>query len=119
MICNRLHIIKFDCVLSNLLAPNGPSQVTAVAVSCESIRVTWNAVSFNGTQLDTYKVFYKKNTSDSQKMMVVDGGLEALLTGLSHLTTYSISVAAMSSDIVGAMSPEIQKTTFGGQLCVY
>lgn len=69
---------------------------------------------FNGTQLDAYTVFY--NSSDSQEvmsMMVI--GLEVTLLNLHHLTTYTISVAAIRSDnITGPRSSEVHNTTFGG-----
>ena len=96
--------------LSYFLAPNAPSQVTAVVRNCRTIRVSWDAVSFNGTQLDTYTVFYKENSSDSMQMVMVNG-LEKLLTDLEPLTVYRIRVAAVN----GTVSPEIQNTTFGGQ----
>ena len=99
------------------LVPGAPSQVTAVTMDCKSIQVSWNAVLFNGTQLDTYKVMYKQNSSDSQEIkMTVVNGLDVILKGLGHSTAYTISVAAVSSDnITGAMSSEAHNTTFGGQ----
>ena len=99
------------------LVPGAPSQVTAVTKGCNSIQVSWNAVLFNGTQLDTYKVMYKQNSSDSQEIkMIVVNGLEVILQNLDHTTAYTISVAAVSSDnITGAMSSEAYNTTFGGQ----
>lgn len=92
--------------------PDAPN-ITAVAESCDSILVSWNAVSFNGRQLDTYKVFYKENSSNSQEMIMINGS-EALLTDLEGSTSYIISVAAVSLDIVGATS-QIQRRTFGGE----
>ena len=99
------------------LVPGAPSQVTAVTKGCNSIQVSWNAVLFNGTQLDTYKVMYKQNSSDSQEIkMIVVNGLEVILQNLDHTTAYTTSVAAVSSDnITGAMSSEAYNTTFGGQ----
>lgn len=92
------------------LAPGTPLQVTAVTRSCSSINVTWDAVLFNGIQLDMYRVFYREDSANTTEMITVNG-LDVLLTGLNHLTTYKIRVAAVN----GSMSPEIENTTFGGK----
>ena len=81
---------------------------------CDSIQVSWDAVSFNGTLLDTYVVFY--NDSANFTKMITVTGLQTELKSLTRLTVYTISVAAIvNSDIVGTSSSEIQNTTFGGQ----
>ena len=64
--------------------------------------------------MDTYEVFYKENSSNSQEMIRINGS-EASLSGLEGSTSYIISVAAVSLDnIVGATS-QIQRRTFGGE----
>ena len=88
--------------------------MTAVVTHCNRIQVSWDAVSFNGTQLDTYRVFYKENSSDSVETVTVNG-LEKSLTNLRPLTIYKINVTAVSLGVVGIASTEIQNTTFGGQ----
>ena len=83
---------------------------------CDSIQVSWDAVSLNGTLLDTYVVFYYGENSANFTKMITVTELQTELRSLNRSTLYTISVAAIvNSDIVGTLSSEIQNTTFGGQ----
>ena len=68
---------------------------------------------FNGTQLDTYQVFYTPSDSQESMMMMVNE-LEVTLSNLHPFTTYTISIAAVSSDNITGATSEVQDTTFGG-----
>ena len=100
----------FHCCV---LVLSEPLQVSAHTVNCYRIQVSWNAVSSNGTQLDTYRVFYRMNSSDSEETKIVRD-TEVLLSGLKPSTLYYISIAPVSRGVVGTRSSEVQNATYGG-----
>ena len=123
-ICNvKCHscVILVTCLLhiicmSTFVVPSAPTNVHATVISCAKILVTWSPVSFNGAQLNTYKVYYQK--SGSVEKNVDASGTQKTLSRLNSLTTYSISVVAVSGTTEGDRSPVTLNTTFGGELCI-
>jgi len=109
------HVLIVYHFIFGFVAPSSPTNVLATVIDCAMIRVTWNPVLFNGTQLNTYKVYYQGSGFVEEN--VDASGTQKTLNGLNSLTTYSISVVAMNGVTESDRSSVIQNTTFGGELC--
>ena len=108
-------MIYFDTFLFPVPA-NFPTNVTAMAASSTSIRVSWEevpAIDQNGI-ITTYEVRY-------QPLMTFNGALmtatvntsvfELELNGLEEFVVYNISVRAYTSVGAGPYSPEVTERT--------
>ena len=72
-------------------------------------------MTFNGAELSTYKVYYQQ--SDAVELFVDASGTQKMINGLDSVTTYNISVVAVSGATEGDRSPVTRNTTFGCELC--
>ena len=103
-------------------APSAPpSSVNTTVENSTSITVQWGEVPCihqNGV-ITGYSVQYGVMGSGNTMTLPVDGAAttEAIITGLTPSTTYSISVAGVNDQLIGTYSSAVNELTEG--VCIH
>ena len=88
-----------------------PCNITANALSCDTVNVTWNPVPAEG--IISYRVWVEENTTNGPRTCVVDCGQSTCYkpSGLQADTTYNFSVQAGRGNAWGKWSRTVAVDT--------